>query len=287
MERHDCQECMYSVGHRRMTTTNNQEDRRFVTALARGLRILQAFTSGEERLSNLDIARHCGLPKTTVTRLTYTLTQLGFLHHTPETGRYRLGLAALTLRRTAVERLDLYEAKDGLPQAVANKTRTMVSLTIRDELSILYVDSCRNQNSVITLHLDVGSHLPLINTAAGWAHVIASPPKVRQSLIARLRKLDSAAWPTHELSLEKASEDYAKYGCVTSFGNWREEINAIAIPMNLGDNLPLIVANSAAPVSVVSPDTYINEVLPELSAMVRAIENRYHSRKPQNPYQTR
>jgi len=72
---------------------NAKEDRHFVTALARGLRLLQVFRSGEERLSNQELAERCSLPKSTVTRLTYTLTLLGFLHHHQDTGRYRLGMA--------------------------------------------------------------------------------------------------------------------------------------------------------------------------------------------------
>lgn len=257
----------------------HHEDRRFVTALARGLSVLQAFTSGEERLSNLDIAQHCNLPKSTVTRLTYTLTQLGFLHHLPESGRYRLGLAALSLRRTALERLDLYDVKGSLPQDVANKTRTMVSLSIRDELSLMYIDSCRSQNSVVTLHLDIGSRLPLVNTAAGWSHIIACQPKDREALTTRIRHLDRSAWPNVRQGLERAFRDYAKLGCTTAFGTWREEINAIAIPMKLGDSLPLIVANASAPTSVVSADAFLESVLPELSSMVRTMEAKYRSRK--------
>ena len=74
-----------------------KEDRHFVTALARGLEVLHAFKSGEERLGNHELAERCSLPKSTITRLTSTLTKLGYLHHTAESGRYRLGLMALTL----------------------------------------------------------------------------------------------------------------------------------------------------------------------------------------------
>ena len=46
-----------------------KEDRHFVTALARGLSVLSCFSSGEKMLGNLDIAEHCKLPKSTVSRL--------------------------------------------------------------------------------------------------------------------------------------------------------------------------------------------------------------------------
>jgi hypothetical protein len=58
----------------------DDKDRLFVTALARGLQVLAAFRPGESALSNLEIAKRTGLPKSTVSRLTYTLTTLGICH---------------------------------------------------------------------------------------------------------------------------------------------------------------------------------------------------------------
>src|SRR5256885_13076191 len=49
-------------------------DRKFVTALARGLEVLRVFTPTEGLLGNGEIAERTGLPKPTVSRLTYTLT---------------------------------------------------------------------------------------------------------------------------------------------------------------------------------------------------------------------
>ena len=67
------------------------EDRHFVTALARGLQVLSCFRASDKMLGNQELARRCGLPKSTISRLTYTLTKLGYLEHDPEVGRYRLG----------------------------------------------------------------------------------------------------------------------------------------------------------------------------------------------------
>lgn len=56
-----------------------KEDRHFVTALARGLEVLSAFRSRDRLLGNQELARRCGLPKSTISRLTYTLTREGYL----------------------------------------------------------------------------------------------------------------------------------------------------------------------------------------------------------------
>lgn len=257
-------------------TIQSRDDRHFVTALARGLDILKAFSSGAERLSNHELARRCELPKSTVSRLTHTLTQLGYLHHIENTGRYRLGLAALTLARTTLDRLDLREATGDLLQRAANETGTMVSIAIREELSVLYVENYRNQESVVTLQLGIGSRLPLASTAAGRAHLAALDARQRAALMERMSALDAEAWPALEAGIAKAQKQLSDIGCVSSFGEWRQEINAIAVPVSLSDaGLPPMVINAAAPVWAVTIDAFLSQVRPRLIAAARTVEARY------------
>ncbi|MEC7962456.1 MAG: helix-turn-helix domain-containing protein, partial [Pseudomonadota bacterium] len=73
-------------------------DRQFVTALQRGLDILRAFRPADlDGLSNREIAERTGLPNSTISRLTYTLLKLGYLTYADGTGRYKVGLPALSL----------------------------------------------------------------------------------------------------------------------------------------------------------------------------------------------
>ena len=74
-----------------------EKDRNFITALARGLDILRAYRPGETELTNTDFAERTGLPKPTVSRLTYTLTLLGYLTRDPALQKYRLGSGVLSL----------------------------------------------------------------------------------------------------------------------------------------------------------------------------------------------
>lgn len=253
-----------------------KEDRHFVTALARGLDLLRAFTSGAERLSNYELAQRCALPKSTVSRLTHTLTQLGFLHHVEETGRYRLGMATLALARTTFDRLDLREATGDLLQKTADATGTMISMAIRDELSVLYVENYRSQTSVVTLRLGIGSRLPVAPTAAGRAHLVTLGEQQRSALMQRIRALDVSAWPALEAGILQALQEFANSGCVSSFAQWRDEINAIAVPISLGGGgLPPMVINAAAPVSSLTAKIFLSEVRPQLIAVARAIEARY------------
>jgi len=68
-----------------VTTAQTDNDRQFVTALARGLSILSAFEE-ETELSHQALCQRTQLPKATVTRLIYTLCQTQFLSYNSQTG---------------------------------------------------------------------------------------------------------------------------------------------------------------------------------------------------------
>lgn len=254
---------------------DGKEDRHFVTALARGLNILRAFKSGEERLSNQDLADRCALPKSTVTRLTYTLTKLGFLHHVTASGRYRLGLAALKLGGTTLSRLDVKQASHRPLREVADGAKVMTTLSIRDELSMLFIEICHSQSSIVTLRLEIGSRLPIGSTAIGRAYLAAAPPDARQALMERLGGIDAASGQSHEAAVHQAIEDLATSGCTKSFGEWQQEINGIAVPLRLSNELPMLVVGASAPARSISARTFMSDIRPLLIEATRQIEENY------------
>ena len=83
------------------TSGEFEKDRRFATTLARGLSVLSSFRVSDDGLGNADIATRTGLPKSTVSRLTYTLQALGYLTHAGKGDRYRPGTALLALGNMA------------------------------------------------------------------------------------------------------------------------------------------------------------------------------------------
>ena len=81
--------------------SNSVTDRKFANTLARGLGILRAFRASDNGLSHAQIAERTGLPKPTVSRLTYTLCELGYLAHGGRNDKFRLGPAAIALGSVA------------------------------------------------------------------------------------------------------------------------------------------------------------------------------------------
>lgn len=250
-----------------------KEDRHFVTALARGLEVLSAFRSRDRMLGNQELARRCGLPKSTISRLTYTLTREGYLEPATDgkgASGYRLGSAVLALGGAMLAHMDVRPLARPLMQDLADSTQAMVSLGVRDRLSMIYVENCRSQ-SALTLSLDVGSRLPLAVSAMGRAYLAGCGALERDDLQELLRRNDERAWPRVRRGIEQAAADYLEHGCCTSFGEWQKEVNAIAVPLRL-EGGPLMVVSCGGPGANLSPDFLMSVARPRLLTLVRKLE---------------
>ena len=97
--------------------------RDFVTSIARAFAILRAYKRGERALGNKEIAARTGLPKSSVARITYTLTKLGYLEFLPQEEKYSLGIGVLALGRNFLSGNDEREVARPLMQELADYTQ--------------------------------------------------------------------------------------------------------------------------------------------------------------------
>ena len=143
-------------------------DRRFATTLARGLSVLRAFRGDDDGLANAEIARRTGLPKATVSRLTHTLTQLGYLTRPAQGERYRPGPALLAVGHVAQASLGYLAAADRPMQDLANRSGTLAFLAVRDRDKILLARTWRPEGTA-SIWFDTGWRVPIAGAAAGQA----------------------------------------------------------------------------------------------------------------------
>ncbi|MDB5840368.1 MAG: IclR family transcriptional regulator [Herminiimonas sp.] len=254
---------------------NVKEDRHFVTALARGLDLLACFRSGEKLLGNQELAERSKLPKSTVSRLTYTLTKLGYLQYDEQVGKYRLGTATLALGSAMLSKLDIRQLARPLMQEVADFSHATVSLGMRDRLSMIYVENCRSQ-AALTLRLDVGARIPIATTAMGRAYLAELPDSERDDILERVRELDEVAWPALKSKVMRSLDEYRTQGCCTSFGDWQPDVNAIAIAFRPSDGAAPMSINCGGPAFNLSPEFLLKEVQPRLLDVVSRLRRPMH-----------
>ncbi|MDF2367558.1 IclR family transcriptional regulator [Sneathiella sp.] len=245
--------------------------RHFVTSLARGLEILQAFRPGEGPLGNNEIAKRTRLPRSTVSRLTSTLLQLGFLTYRKSTGKYEPSPAVLSLGYTYLANNKLRLLSRPLMHDLAKQVGLGVALATRVQLNMMYVETVRGADES-TLRLEVGSFLPIATTAVGRAFLCKLPDGEKNFLLDHVRRKAADEWPRIKKGIDQAEKDYADFGYCLSIGDWHPSFHAVgaaALDNSTGD---IVAFNCGGSTYLVTEATLREEVGPRLVGLARSVE---------------
>ncbi|MES2355139.1 MAG: IclR family transcriptional regulator [Pseudomonadota bacterium] len=248
-----------------------EKDRQFITALARGLDVLRCFRPGERVLGNQEIARRTGLPKPTVSRLTYTLTRLGYLRHSAELSKYALGTGVLSLGYSLLANNDVRRIARPLMQELADEVQASVSMGARDRLNMVYVENCRS-SSTVTLRMDIGSTVPMATTAMGRAFLAALPERERDYLLESIKKRNAEDWPKIKTGLDRAFKEYQEHGFCSSMGDWQKDVSAVGVPMSMPDG-HILAFNCGGPAFSLKRGLVESDLGPRLVNLVREVTN--------------
>ncbi|MFX4229796.1 MAG: IclR family transcriptional regulator [Porticoccaceae bacterium] len=254
-----------------MVATNPEKDRKFVAALSRGLSILAAFDKMSGPLGNQDIAKITGLPKPTVSRMTYTLSQLGYLEYSHRSEKYELGATNLTLGHAYTSNLRIRQIAKPHMIELAREFKVNIGLATRVDDEMIFVDYCRG-DQLKSVIVDVGTRLPMSRSAIGRSYLASVSPDERAELIEAVKPLHGADWPAIEANLDKCLEDFEELGFTTSFGDWDRNINTVAVPLKLSDNR-IFCISCGGPNYVISTETLTNVIGPRLRHVSRDILN--------------
>lgn len=247
------------------------KDRQFVNALARGLEVLRCFRAGEQYLTNAELAKRTGIPKPTISRLSYTLTKLGYLSYSEQLGKYQLGAGVLALGYRMLSNLDVRKLARPLMEELAEYAQASVSLGSRDRLSMVYIESCRSTANV-TLRLDVGSRIPLATTAMGKALLCVLPQSERDYLLDHVREHEPERWPKIKAGIEQGCRDFEERGFCVSAGEWQSDVFAVGVPLFGADGAPPMAFNCGGPAFLLSREKLEGDLGPRLVQLVKTME---------------
>jgi DNA-binding IclR family transcriptional regulator len=261
----------WDVAPTRGPRPDSNGDRKFITALARGLEVLRAFTPTEPLLGNGEIAERTGLPKPTVSRLTYTLTKLGYLAHVERLAKYQLAPAALALGYTALANIRIRQLARTHMQELADYAGAVVALGTRDRLDLIYLELARSKHGAM-LRLSQGSRLPIATTAMGRALIAGMPDDERTWLLGYIKRQEGKNWPKVKSSIERATRDFEARGFTLSLGDWERDINAVGVPIVAPDGSGIFAFNCGAPGYQFTRERLESDIGPRLVNMVRNVE---------------
>ena len=252
---------------------DSETDRKFATTLARGLSVLRAFRVSDDGLGNAEISDRTNLPKSTVSRLTYTLHSLGYLSHARHRDRYRPGPALLALGNVASSSISFFDLSEPLMQRLADETGTLALLLVRDRQKMLIVKTWRPR-TVASIWLEAGQRLPFCGTSSGHAMLASLSETGFSQTVA---EADSNTNMTQERA-EQARND-ARHQLMTSGfvvtdpeHYFTPSIHAVAVPFHSRDlGEPVIFTCGAMP-EVLSIPRLHSVVGPKLHATIRELE---------------
>ena len=220
------------MGRRRLDDTTEAVPRadNAIQVVSRVFDILRCFEYYGAQLGNNDIADRCKLPRSTVSRLTQTLTGLGQLVYLPQEQKYRLGPSAIAMSTTMLQGLQFRSLLRERLQKVAETIPGTIGFVVPDKFDMVYLECARTDNAV-GLNYTVGTRISIARTAAGLAYASAMKQADLDALLRDMGRENIGDRRELASVIEHGREFLARHGYVVSQGRWNEHITGCAVPL--------------------------------------------------------
>ncbi|CAH1651122.1 IclR family transcriptional regulator [Hyphomicrobiales bacterium] len=221
-----------------------------INSLTRGLDVLKAFGLGDGFLGNQEIAMRTSLPLATVSRISLTLVQSGFLRFDQRLRMYELGPAAYALGFAATHNHGVVRALKPSLARLAQITNLNVAVAIRDGTDMMMIESFPSE-MLVNLVVYPGYRLPLATTAIGRAYMALLSVSHRLELLKKCVEqgmLTPAAAEMEEAAVNRA----VAQGFADSFGDWHPEINSVGVAFRAPNGDQIYGVNIGAPKYILS-----------------------------------
>jgi DNA-binding IclR family transcriptional regulator len=255
----------------RVKPAGDQADPSFATTLAHGLDVLAAFRNSTGSLSNAELALHTGLSRPTVSRLTYTLAQLGYLKRNAK-GRFEPGLGILATAYPVLSALKVRQIARPLMRDFAAYAGGTVSIAMPFGLDFIYVETLRTTDAVPHVP-DVGFMGSLSTTAVGRALLSLFTPEELEQYVQTVKAerpeefdyVRTRTLPDIELCRER--------GFGISLGEWRREIFGVGAPLYRTSSGDCLSVNCGIPSFRFSAEQIERECGPRILGLARSIRS--------------
>lgn len=140
-----------------------------VQSLAKGFRVLEAFSAQEPELTMAEVARRAGVDNATAFRFLNTLADIGYVDRVPGTRLFRLSLKVLDLGFNAIAHSDLRTLARPLLRGLVGELNEAASVAVLDGTQMMYAERMQAGITRLSVEIRVGSRVPAYSTAVGHA----------------------------------------------------------------------------------------------------------------------
>lgn len=153
-------------------------DPNFMTSLARGLAVIQAFSQRQRELTVSQISVKTGFSRAAVRRCLYTLARLGFAS-SDDSRYFHLTPRVLALGHSYLASMPLAAMAQPILENVSHILHESCSIATLDRMEIVYIARA-NVTRIMSIDLGVGSRLPAFCTSMGRV-LMADLPEDKQN----------------------------------------------------------------------------------------------------------
>ncbi|HEX3505833.1 MAG TPA: IclR family transcriptional regulator [Xanthobacteraceae bacterium] len=252
-------------------------DKNTVHSLAKGFRILEAFTAQEPELTLAEVARRAGVDNATAFRFLNTLVQTGYVERVQGARLFRLTTKVLDLGFNAIAHSDLRTQARPVLRSLVGEINEAASVGVLDGSNVIYIE--RIQAGLARLGVDtrIGSRVPAYATAIGHA-ILAWLPRTVQIAI-----LDAQPRPpltvTTQTKLDALLARFVEVkarGYAVSDQETVPGLYVLAAPILDSDGVPLAGISIAAPAIQTSLKNFesagARPIVQAASALSRALQ---------------
>jgi IclR family pca regulon transcriptional regulator len=154
-----------------------------VQSLAKGFRVLEAFTAQESELTMAEVARKAGMDNATAFRFLNTLVDMGYAERVPDTRKFRLASKVLDLGFNAIARSDLRTRARPILRSLTGEINEAASVGVIDGADVIYVERIQAGLTRLGVDIRIGSKVPVYSTAIGHAILAWLPLPVQISIL--------------------------------------------------------------------------------------------------------
>jgi IclR family pca regulon transcriptional regulator len=166
------------------TTDAMSGDPDYMTSLARGLRVIQAFSQSQQHLTASQISSKTGFSRAAVRRCLYTLVRLSFAG-SDDNRHFYLRPRVLTLGHSYLSSMPLAVAAQPILDHVSHVFRESCSIATLDGAEIVYIARA-NVTRIMSIDLGVGSRLPAFCTTMGRILLAHLPPEKLDEILEQM-----------------------------------------------------------------------------------------------------
>ena len=163
----------------------DKANRKFVTAFARGLAVIEAFGPENRSMTLAKVAERTGLDRAVARRLLLTLVELGFAH--VHERRFELTSRVLRLAYSFLSSAGLGVSLQPFLDRLARSIGETVSLSVLDEADVVFIARSDVPGRRLSYIVTKGMRLPAFTAASGRILLAHKPRAEVEQLLARTR----------------------------------------------------------------------------------------------------